>query len=145
VPHRLFRRSIVWIALICQVLAGLGSMPVASAAAPSPPAMTAHCHDHAQMMGDQRPAADDLSAASDEISAASVDSSSSHEIGNVPDVPQPHHCKHGLCHCACAHVSAALPAQAMHDARELIHPALAALYRVPAVPDRAKAFFRPPI
>jgi hypothetical protein len=115
VPRFVHRRAIVFVVLLCQLLAvGVVHVPMAKAAqAPPVAAVSGHCHDSAP---------------------------APHSMPADPG----HHCKTGFCACVCLNAPAALPETSAPEAT-VSHPPLLVTARACSAPERATAFFRPPI
>jgi hypothetical protein len=115
---------------------GFVHLPAAHAMpAPEPAAATAphHCHDDAQAGAANHAETSDAAA---------------HADGMLHDSGLPgagHHCKSGICACACAHGFAAMTTIPASAAPPETHNPLLSIYRVPAATGRPTPLFRPPI
>ena len=131
-----YRRLIVFIALLCQVVtAGVVHTPMAYAATAAQTTTAPSCHEHSHGVGtDEGGMA--ATAASHSTSGHSDDAD---KLGAHFGF-----CKSGSCHCTCAHPPAAFSALPF-DSAFPPHAPLSLTYRVPPAQTRPTLLFRPPI
>jgi len=134
-PRFIHRRAIVFIVLVCQILAlGVVHVPMAKAALATPAAAASkHCHDNGPTTSNHH----------DGASHAGVTHATSGTGDPASDLG--HHCKSGFCACVCLSAPAALPETSVSAAPTTSHPPLLVTESVRSAPERAAVFFRPPI